>query len=154
MKQNLFRKASLDRVNSPEQLNDYIRVVRPSVWVTLAAIIILLVGIVVWGVFGTIQTEVKTAARVEANSGVCYCTAEQIKTISPGMNVRVGEASGTVQSTLALPVELDTDVMLAGGLSKEFTYYPVRVMTAPIKDGVYECIITVESIHPISFLLK
>ena len=36
----LFRQKSLDRVNSPEQLNDYIRVTTPSVWLILFATLI------------------------------------------------------------------------------------------------------------------
>jgi hypothetical protein len=51
---DLFRKKSMDRVSSPEQLNDYIRVTTPSVWVVLAALIILLLGILAWSVLGTV----------------------------------------------------------------------------------------------------
>ena len=49
---SIFRKKSIDKVSSPEKLDDYIRVTTPSVWITLAAIVILLVGIIVWGFFG------------------------------------------------------------------------------------------------------
>lgn len=55
MNDEIFRKESIDRVNSPEQLNDYIRCVRPSVWVALGAIAVLLAGVIVWGVFGQID---------------------------------------------------------------------------------------------------
>ena len=41
---SLFRQKSIDRVSSPEQLNDYIRVTTPSVWLALIAIILLLTG--------------------------------------------------------------------------------------------------------------
>ena len=51
----LFRKSSMDRLRSPEQLNEYIRVARPGVWLVLAAIILLLAGVVVWGVFGSVD---------------------------------------------------------------------------------------------------
>ena len=54
MNDTLFRKSSMDRLKSPEQLNDYIRVANPGVWLVLGAIILLLVGIVIWGVFGTV----------------------------------------------------------------------------------------------------
>ncbi len=50
----IFRKKSLERVSSPEELNDYIKVTTPSVWMVLAAIIILLAGLVVWSVFGSV----------------------------------------------------------------------------------------------------
>lgn len=52
---NIFRQKSIDRVSSPEQLNDYIRVTSPSVWLVLLAIILLLAGLLAWSVFGTIK---------------------------------------------------------------------------------------------------
>lgn len=52
---SVFRQKSLNRVSSPEQLNDYIRVTRPSVWLVLAAVILLLAGIIVWSIVGTVE---------------------------------------------------------------------------------------------------
>ncbi len=54
MNNGLFRKKSIDRVSSPEKLDDYIRVTTPSVWIALAAMILLLVGAFIWGVFGEV----------------------------------------------------------------------------------------------------
>ncbi len=52
---NIFREKSLERVSSPEALNDYIRVTTPSVWIVLAATVLLLVGMLVWSIFGTVE---------------------------------------------------------------------------------------------------
>ena len=52
MNNSIFRQKSIDRISSPEKLDDYIRVTTPSVWITLAAIVILLVGAIIWGIFG------------------------------------------------------------------------------------------------------
>jgi len=46
---SIFRKTSLERISSPERLNDYIKVSNPSVWIILAAIAVLLAAAVVWG---------------------------------------------------------------------------------------------------------
>ncbi|MCR5399521.1 MAG: hypothetical protein K6E68_08335 [Lachnospiraceae bacterium] len=54
---DIFRKKSLDRISSPEQLNDYIKVTTPSVWVILIAVILLLVGMLAWSVFGSVTME-------------------------------------------------------------------------------------------------
>ena len=51
----IFRKKSLDRVSSPEQLNDYIRVTTVSVWIVLLALVILLLGMLAWSVFGRVE---------------------------------------------------------------------------------------------------
>lgn len=50
----IFREKSLERVSSPEALNDYIRVTTPSVWVVLAAAVVLLVGMLCWSIFGRV----------------------------------------------------------------------------------------------------
>ena len=48
MEKQLFRKESIERVSSPEQLSDYLRVTSPTVWVVLAAVILLLASLFVW----------------------------------------------------------------------------------------------------------
>ena len=45
----------MERVASPEQLNDYIRVTSPSVWIILLALLVLLAGLLVWSIFGRIE---------------------------------------------------------------------------------------------------
>ena len=78
MNSQLFRKKSVDRVSSPEQLNEYIRVANPGVWMVLAAIVILLAGVVVWGCIGHLDTHflplsfVRTARL--ANSAIIIIT--------------------------------------------------------------------------------
>jgi hypothetical protein len=53
MEQSVFRKESLERVNSPEQLDEYIRVARPSVWLVVGALALLLLGFGIWHVVGS-----------------------------------------------------------------------------------------------------
>lgn len=50
----LFREKSLERVSSPEQLDDYIRVTTPSVWIVLLATVFILAGMLAWSIFGTV----------------------------------------------------------------------------------------------------
>ena len=50
----IFRQKSIDRISSPEQLHDYIKVSSPSSWIVLTAIVFLLIGVLIWGMFGTI----------------------------------------------------------------------------------------------------
>ena len=50
----IFRQKSIKRVSSPEQLNDYIRVTTPSVWIVLAALAVLLAGMLAWSVLGRV----------------------------------------------------------------------------------------------------
>ena len=54
-KKSVFREKSMERVSSPEQLNDYIRVTTPSVWIVLVALVVLLAGILAWSIFGRVE---------------------------------------------------------------------------------------------------
>ena len=54
MNNSIFRQKSIDKITSPEKLDDYIKVTKPSVWITLIAIVLLLAGAVVWSIFGEV----------------------------------------------------------------------------------------------------
>ncbi len=52
---SIFREKSMERISSPDQMDDYIKVTTPSVWIALLALIVLLVGILAWSIFGTVE---------------------------------------------------------------------------------------------------
>lgn len=52
---DVFRKKSLERMATPDHLDDYINASRPSVWIILAAIVAFLVGLGIWCVFGQVD---------------------------------------------------------------------------------------------------
>ncbi len=71
-KNSVFREKSIRRVSSPEELNDYIHVTTPSVWIVLIALVVLLVGMLVWSIFGeiTVHDEDGTARQIHPISYV------------------------------------------------------------------------------------
>ena len=64
---DLYREKSLQKVSSPEQLDDYIKVTTPSVWVVLLALVILLIGILAWSIFGSVPAKNADGATQEIN---------------------------------------------------------------------------------------
>ena len=60
----LFRKKTLDKISEPDQLTDYLRVTKPVVWLVLAAIVVLLAGLIVWSFVGTVDITVNGDANV------------------------------------------------------------------------------------------
>ena len=68
MAKGLFREKSLNYISSPEQLNDYLKVTKPAVWIVLIAIIVLLLGLFVWGSFAYIGSSIEGVANVEENT--------------------------------------------------------------------------------------
>ena len=65
-KESIFRQKSIDRISSPEQLHDYIKVSSPGAWLVLVAIIIFLVGALIWGVKGSIIINTEEGTKVIA----------------------------------------------------------------------------------------
>ena len=70
---SIFREKSMNRVSSPEALNDYIRVTTPSVWIVLIALVLLLVGMLAWSIFGTVETHAADGS-AEAIHPITYVT--------------------------------------------------------------------------------
>lgn len=54
-KNTIFRDKAVERAGSPESLNDYIRVTTTPVWLVLGALLILLIGMIVWGIVGKVD---------------------------------------------------------------------------------------------------
>lgn len=159
MKSQLFREKSLERVSSPEQLNDYIRVANPSVWLALAAVVLLLMGICVWGVFGRLDTVVTVGAITEGDRTVCYVKEADLESVATGMKVWVGEDVYEVSEIALQPVQVTADfpeyLAHVGGIAQGEWVYEVELDGVLGADGgIYEAQIVIESISPMSFVIN
>lgn len=131
MEDSLFRKNSLDKIQSPDQLNDYIRVANPGIWMILIAIVVIYIGALFFGAFNGIKTTVP--AHIAVDGGQIVCTViDDIDEIEPGMTVEVGDVKGSVVSVDVNHNLVDISISLV--------------------DGVYEGQIVTEEIAPISFV--
>jgi len=136
MAKSVFRKKAMDRISSPEQLSEYLRVTTPGIWIVLASIVLLLTGILVWSAVGVLETTKEAKAVVSngrASVAVISSDDEELKT---GMTLRV--ASGEY---------------IISELEEDDYGRTVAVAQVSLPDGTYDAEIVVEEIHPISFLL-
>lgn len=159
MRSQLFRAKSLERVSSPEQLNDYIRVTNPSVWIALLAVVVLLFGICVWGVFGRLDTVLTVGAITEGNQTVCYVKESDIDAVTTGLIVRLEEEEYAISQIAPQPVQTDENfpeyLAHLGGITEgEWVYAVMLDGTAGTDGGIYEAQIVTESIAPMSFVVN
>lgn len=154
---SIFREKSLQRVSSPEQLNEYIRVTNPGIWLTLASAVVLLIGFVVWGVVGTLETKVDTVSVSGSGTLTCYVKETDIAQIAQGDTVRVGGEECAVEEISAEPVAVDDSfsayALRVGNLSAGEWVYKVA-LSGSLPDGVYETSVITDSVSPISFLFN
>lgn len=139
MKEEIFRKKSLDKVKSPENLDDYIHVSNPGVWLLLISIIVLLAGACVWGMFGHIDSTAPTIVQVKDGAVTCFVADENISTVHNGMTVRFDGFEAVI-----------TEI----GKKDESGYICTLQSNQTIPDGFYEGKIVIKSVKPLSFVLN
>ena len=64
MENKLFRQESIDRISSPEELHDYMKVTSPKIWMILGAIVLLLAGFVVYASTANMESTMKITVDV------------------------------------------------------------------------------------------
>ena len=67
---SLFRKAALDQLSSPDELDRALRVTSPRAWLALSALAGLVVMAIVWSIVGEIPTQVTGEGLLLRTGGV------------------------------------------------------------------------------------
>jgi hypothetical protein len=102
MPRQIFRKAALERLSSPEQIDRLMPLTSPRWWVALAAVGLLLLAVLVWGIFGTIDTTVEGPGVLMRLSGIypvhfpCAGVVKQI-TVRNEQTVEEGQVLALVE---------------------------------------------------------
>jgi HlyD family secretion protein len=106
--QNIFRKVSLDRLSSPEQLDQVMQVTRPQGWLALASIGLLLVVALVWGALGTLAEKVGGRGILVKSGGILEVVTEAGGRVTD-VAVQVGDSvtQGQVVAWIAQPALLE-----------------------------------------------
>ena len=154
MDNGLFRKKSLERISSPEELHDYMRVTSPRLWMLLGAVVALLAGFIVYASTARMENTVTIRVQISqyeyaANDAgeIGYITAVQAylprsmkDQVDSGMTVRIGREETKIgyigvgeADTLFLNIEPNRDYL-------------------PLPEGEYDAELVLESTTPISFL--
>ena len=136
MKASIFRKETLERISSPEQLTDYLRVTTPGLWVIFAAIIALLIGFFVWMSVGIIETTVPVGVSTKNHSA----------------EVAVVNGDGKIETDMTLRVGGEETVILS--TNTDNLGRTVGTAEVNLPDGTYEGSLVTESIHPIQLLIS
>ena len=132
--QTLFRKKTIDKISSPEQLTDYLKVTSPQMWLLLTGVVLILIAGLVFSVIKPIES-VKDV-RVVVSDGQAQIVIADSSGIESGMPFRINGQEFVIEST-------ETD---AFGRS-------VGLASVTLPDGAYDGKIVVEKTRPIQYLL-
>lgn len=87
----LFRKEALDKLNAPEDLDTAVRLVTPSRWLALAALLSLVITATLWGLFGMTYQTVEGAGVIELRN--TDRTARVYVSAAGAPTVRIGQVA-------------------------------------------------------------
>ncbi|HAM14640.1 MAG TPA: hypothetical protein DCP91_01980 [Eggerthellaceae bacterium] len=161
---SIFNKRATEKLRSPDDLDKYVRVTNPSVWVVLVACIALLAGLLMWGVFGAVTTSVSATGAVVNRMPICFLNAEDVAKVRVGDSAVVGNENMVVSKVARIPMSheeahgiLESDYLVSTLLNDEWDYAVIFE-----GDGDYDFYegvplsirITVERVSPISLILR
>ncbi len=157
-KSSLFREKNLERLESPEKLNDYLRVTSPGVWLVLASVIVLLIGVCIWGVFGTIQATTKAAVVTQDGQSTCLVPAAALQGVLENRTVEIDGVKMALEPAVLEPDVISDStnvyIMLAGGHKVGDIVYPIT-LTEPLKaDGIVTGTLVTETLSPMSLFFN
>ena len=158
----MFTEKASKKLRSPDDLDEYVRVTNPSVWVVLAACATLMIGLFAWGLFGTAETNVSGVGTYARDGAVCFLPAEKASKVHVGDLANVDGALSKVESISAVPLSrveartiVGSDYLTNTLVESDWTYL---VRFACDEDRAFEegvplpVTITVERIAPLTVI--
>jgi len=155
-KNQIFRQKSLDRVSSPEELDKYIKTTSPSLWVLLVAIIILLFGIIVWGVNGKIESCITTGLVADGSYAKLLVSESDGEKITDESYVEIDGKKYEIISISNLTNDdpIESDYLLHKAELTADDWYNVVTIKCNLKAGEYKGKLVYEVISPVTFVLN
>lgn len=114
MAQELFRKSALEKLSSPEQLDQLFTMAGPKSWAALLALLGLLAVALLWGIFGSVPSKIAGQGILLKDGGVFEVVATgsgllaEMAPLKSGGEVRKGQVIGRIAQPL-----LEQEIRLA-----------------------------------------
>lgn len=133
MSDNVFRKKSLEELDKHDELNAYLKVARPTIWISLSLILIILIGILTWGFLGKIEVKVIGAAEVKNNVLTNYIRKDSFKDVKENQTIKFNDKICTI-------ISIDNPIQV----TKDFNEYLKQKGEFLIGEYVYPCKANIE----------
>ena len=159
---SIFNKKATEKLRSPDDLDKYVQVTNPSVWVVLTACVALLAGLLAWGVFGSVTTSVSATGVAVNGEAMCFLSADDTAKVHVGDVANVSGELLRVSQVAKVPLSsaeagkiLKSDYLVSALVTTNWAY---RVSfegdTSELAENVPLSVsITVERVAPITLIL-
>jgi len=137
MERSIFRAVALERLSSPDELDQLLHVTDTKTWIALVAVFVLMVVALVWGYAGSLPSTVSGQGVIVRTGGVLNVVAGGSGVIS-GLKVKPGDKikAGQVVATIAQPTILEkrrgAEEMLQQARREKERMHALRVQEAQL----------------------
>lgn len=131
----VLKRQMKNKINSPEELTDYLKITNTGVWIVFVSVIILLIGIFVWFATGTLETTADAKVIVENHAARV---------------VVLGDYSLEAGETVRIP---SAEFVIASVGNDEFGRQ-VGQAIAEVPDGNYDGLVVIGRTRSIDFLIN
>lgn len=161
MKEELYRRSSLEKLASPDSLDEYIKIESPHIWLPLAAVFLLIAALAVWLGASRLKTAVEVQGIVHDGKIYAWLSPENAENISEGMpveqkNVKIGSVCKVSEEAVSRD-EVDEDFVSGYFKDTQLTKWNVAVVidadSHPPEGETLSLQIVTEELNPLKFLL-
>ena len=159
---SIFNKTAQEKLRSPDDLEKYIRVTKPSTWAVLAAFALLLVGVLAWAIFGSVSTSVSGTGVLIDGQAMCFLPVDEAARVHVGDPARVDGKKLSVAEGAPIPSSREeatrllgsdylTDALVKGDWATKVT---LEGDTSALNEGIPLMVhITTERVAPITLVM-
>ena len=124
MAEQIFRQEVLDRLNSPDRLDELLKITSPRSWIGLLSVSLVVLTALAWGIFGTIPTRVDGLGIFMDPQGLHPVVSMGTGRLS-SMNVKVGDTveAGQLVATMTNPdikKQMDNQKLTLSSMESEY----------------------------------
>lgn len=142
MNEKIFRKSSLDRLSSPEQLDMAITIMKPRSWLILGGLLVVILAVAVWGLVGKIDNTIPSSGIITSSGGsqeVIHNYSGMVTDVGVATNQRVyrGDVLARIsQPDLATKItNLQSDLIILNSIDLS-SFNPSTMIFTPSTDSV------------------
>lgn len=170
MNKPIFTQKAMKKLRTPDDMEKYVQVTNPGMWVILGACAALLLGLLAWGFLGTVSVTIQTRGVYADGKMFCLVSPAEYDMIRIGDKANIGGTSWTVTECNIVPITRRQAVSFLGSeylanlLMKEDMAY--QVFLSPdesvswlleddpdMSDVPFYIVITAQSMRPIDLIM-
>lgn len=157
MRNDLFRKKSLEKISSPERIDDYVKTVNIRLWIVVVSCFAVICSLSLWGIFGRIEISEKTVTVCKNGNAMCFLNEKNLPDISSETEFVIGEKIYKAESISETPSKalkaMDEYCAHVAEFGEEDWVFEV-LLNADLSDGIYETTVVTATVSPVSLLMK